>query len=57
MYSGLNQMGLVSSDHLEKIRQDLTMTASQLKIFQQDNQELSQALEQMALNNRVTENL
>ncbi len=57
LYSGLNRMGLVSADHLEKIRRDLTLTASRLKRFQQDNQELSGALEQMALNNRVTENL
>ena len=57
LYSGLNRIGLVSADHLEKIRRDLTLTASQLKRFQQDNQELSQALEQMALNNRVTKNL
>jgi len=57
LYSGLNRIGLVSADQLVEIRQDLDQTASELKRFQKDNQELSQALDQIALNNRVTENL
>ena len=50
-------MGLVSKEEVEQIRQDLTLTSVELKETRQFNAELSMQIEQMILNNKVTENL
>jgi hypothetical protein len=56
-YQGLSKVGLVSKEEVEQIRQDLTMTSVELKETRQFNAELSMQIEQMILNNKVTENL
>ena len=57
LYQGLSKVGLVSREEVEQIRQDLTMTSVELKETRQFNAELSMQIEQMILNNKVTENL
>jgi hypothetical protein len=57
LYQGLSKVGLVSKEEVEQIRQDLTMTSVELKETRQFNAELSMQIEQMILNNKVTENL
>ncbi|MBC8288636.1 MAG: L,D-transpeptidase family protein [Nitrospinae bacterium] len=56
-YQGLNKVGLVSKEEVEQIRQDLTLTSVELEETRQFNAELSMQIEQMILNNKVTENL
>ena len=56
-YQSLNKVGLVSKEEVEQIRQDLTLTSVELKEIRQFNAELSMQIEQMILNNKVTENL
>ena len=56
-YQGLNKVGLVSKEEVAQIRQDLTMTSEELEETRKFNAELSVQIEQMILNNRVTENL
>ena len=56
-YQSLNKVGLVSKEEVEQIRQDLTLTSVELKETRQFNAELSMQIEQMILNNKVTENL
>lgn len=56
-YQGLNKVGLVSKEEVDQIRQDLTLTSVELKETRQFNAELSMQIEQMILNNKVTENL
>mgnify|MGYP000023464963 FL=1 len=56
-YQGLNKVGLVSKEEVAQIRQDLTMTAVELEETRKFNAELSVQIEQMILNNKVTENL
>ena len=56
-YQGLNKVGLVSKEEVEQIRQDLTSTSVELEETRQFNAELSMQVEQMILNNKVTENL
>ena len=56
-YQGLNRVGLVSKEEVEQIRQDLTLTSVELQETRQFNAELSMQIEQMILNNKVTENL
>jgi lipoprotein-anchoring transpeptidase ErfK/SrfK len=56
-YQSLNKVGLVSKEEVEQIRQDLTVTSVELKETRQFNAELSMQIEQMILNNKVTENL
>ncbi len=56
-YAGLNQLGLVSREDFEKARKDLDATYLKLAETRKNNQELSQRVEQMILNNKVTENL
>jgi len=56
-YQGLNKVGLVSKEEIDQIRQDLTLTAVELEETRQFNTELSMQIEQMILNNKVTENL
>lgn len=56
-YQGLNKVGLVSREEVDQIRQDLTLTSVELKETRQFNAELSMQIEQMILNNKVTENL
>jgi len=53
----LNKVGLVSKEEVAQIRQDLTMTAVELEETRKFNAELSVQIEQMILNNKVTENL
>ena len=56
-YQGLNKVGLVSKEEVAQIRQDLTMTSVELEETLKFNAELSVQIEQMILNNKVTENL
>jgi hypothetical protein len=56
-YQGLNNVGLVSKEEVEQIRQDLTLTSVELQETRKFNAELSMQIEQMILNNKVTENL
>ena len=56
-YQSLNKVGLVSKEEVEQIRQDLTLTSVELEETRQFNAELSMQIEQMILNNKVTENL
>lgn len=56
-YQGLNKVGLVSKEEVDQIRQDLTLAAVELEETRQFNAELSVQIEQMILNNKVTENL
>jgi lipoprotein-anchoring transpeptidase ErfK/SrfK len=56
-YQGLNKVGLVSKEEVEQIREDLTLTSVELEETRQFNAELSMQIEQMILNNKVTENL
>ena len=56
-YQGLNKVGLVSKEEVEQIREDLTSASVELEETRQFNAELSMQIEQMILNNKVTENL
>ncbi len=56
-YQGLNKVGLVSKEEIEQIRNDLSITSEELEETRKFNAELSQQIEQMILNNKVTENL
>ena len=56
-YQGLNKVGLVSKEEVAQIRQDLSMTAVELEEIRKFNAELSVQIEQMILNNKVTESL
>ena len=56
-YQGLNKVGLVSREEVDQIRQDLTLTSVELEETRQFNAELSMQIEQMILNNKITENL
>ena len=49
-YAGLNKMGLVSKEGVDKIRQTLQMATK-------ENEQLNQIVEQMIHNNKITENL
>jgi len=49
-YAGLNKVGLVSKDGVDKIRQTLQAATA-------ENEQLNQVVEQMINNNKVTENL
>ena len=53
----LNKVGLVSKKGMEKIRNTLLTATSKLKEASKENEQLSQVVEQMIHNNRVTENL
>ncbi len=56
-YQGLNKVGLVSKEEIDQIREDLTLTSVELEETRRFNAELSMQIEQMILNNKVTENL
>ena len=56
-YAGLNKIGLVSKEGLDKIRQNLRVATSKLEKTNEKNQQLNQVVEQMIQNNKVTENL
>jgi len=56
-YSGLNKLGLVSRENFEKIRQDLTVAASELQKTKLGYREANRIIEEMIVNNKVTENL
>ena len=56
-YQGLNKVGLVSKEEVAQIRQDLNITSVELEETRKFNAELSMQIEQMILNNKVTENL
>ena len=56
-YAGLNKIGLVSKEGLDKIRQNLRVATSKLEKTNEKNQQLNQMVEQMIHNNEVTENL
>ena len=56
-YAGLNKIGLVSKEGLDKIRQNLRVATSKLEKTNEENQQLNQVVEQMIQNNKVTENL
>ena len=50
-------MGLVSKEEVEQIRNDLSIASVELEETKKFNAELSRQIEQMILNNKVTENL
>ena len=56
-YQGLNKIGLVSKEEVDQIRNDLSIASVELEETRKFNAELSQQIEQMILNNKVTENL
>ena len=56
-YQGLSKVGLVSKEEMAQIRQDLTVASVELEETRKFNAELSVQIEQMILNNKVTENL
>ena len=56
-YQGLNKVGLVSKEEVEQIRNDLSIASVELEETKKINAELSRQIEQMILNNKVTENL
>ena len=56
-YQGLNNVGLVSKEDFEQIRADLDLTFSELEKAKKQSEELSQTIERMIANNKVTENL
>ena len=56
-YQSLNKVGLVSKEEMQQIREDLTMASVKLEETRQFNAELNMQIEQMILNNKVTENL
>ncbi len=63
-YNNLKRVGLVSMERLEEIQaslqeaaQELQQASARLEETQQHNMELSQVVEDMILNNQVTENL
>ena len=53
----LNRVGLVSKKGMEKIRQTLQTATNKLQETSKENEQLSQIVEQMIYNNKVTENL
>ena len=53
----LNKVGLVSKKGVEKIQQTLQTATNKLQEFSKENKQLSQIVEQMIHNNKVTENL
>jgi len=55
-YAGMNSLDLVSKEDFEHIREDLTATSLKLAETRKNNVELSRMVEQMILNNQVTEN-
>ena len=55
-YEGLNRLGLVSREDFQHIRDDLTATSLKLAETRKNNVELSRMVEQMIVNNQVTEN-
>jgi len=55
-YAGMNRVGLVSKEHFEHINENLTATSLKLAETRKNNVELSRMVEQMILNNQVTEN-
>ena len=56
-YAGLNKMGFVSKEGFEQIKKDLTLTSTELEKARQESLALSQTIERMITNNKVTENL
>lgn len=56
-YAGLKKLGLVSHEDLQRVRKNLKVTATALELTKRNNQQLSELIEQMILNNKVTENL
>jgi len=56
-YAGLNKVGLVSREELDQIRVNLNVAQTRLQKTKRENEELARALEQMILNNKITENL
>lgn len=56
-YAGLNQLGLVSKEGFERIKKDLSLASTELQKTRENIQEVNQILEEMILNNKVTENL
>jgi hypothetical protein len=53
----LNKVGLVSKKGMEKIRETLQTATSKLQKASKENEQLSQVVDQMIHNNKVTENL
>ena len=56
-YAGLNQLGLVSKEAVEQMRQDLDVTAKDLVKTKKDYEELAQVVERMIHNNKLSQNL
>ncbi|MFQ5715517.1 MAG: L,D-transpeptidase [Nitrospinales bacterium] len=56
-YAGLNKLGLVSKEGFERIKKDLSLASTELQKTRENIQEVNQVLEEMILNNKITENL
>ena len=56
-YAGLNKIGLVSKEGVDKIRQTLQTANSKLEETSKENEQLNQVVERMIYNNKVTDNL
>lgn len=56
-YAGLSRLGLVASEEVERMRQNLEVTSQDLLKTKKEKAELAQVVEQMIHNNKLTENL
>ncbi len=56
-YAGLSRLGLVASEEVERMRQDLEVTSQDLVKTKKEKEELAQVVEQMIHNNKLAENL
>ncbi|TDJ60603.1 MAG: murein L,D-transpeptidase [Nitrospina sp.] len=56
-YAGLSRLGLVASEEVERMRQDLEVTSQDLVKTKKEKEELAQVVEQMIHNNKLAKNL
>ena len=56
-YAGLSRLGLVASEEVERMRQDLQVTSQDLVKTKKEKEELAQVVEQMIHNNKLAKNL
>lgn len=56
-YAGLSRLGLVASEEVERMRQNLEVTSQDLVKTKKEKEELAQVVEQMIHNNKLAENL
>lgn len=56
-YAGLSRLGLVASEEVQRMRQDLEVTSQDLVKTKKEKEELAQVVEQMIHNNKLAKNL